>query len=340
MISVIVPIYKTEEFLKKCIDSIINQTYKDLEIILVDDGSPDNCGKICDEYASKDYRVKVIHKENGGRSSARNAGLEAVTGEYFAFVDSDDWLDEDCYENILKIAKERNSDITEFSYRYWRPWKTYNKILARDDTKKIMEYTNAEALERLYFGPQTLSDISISVCNKIYRSSLLSSLRFTEGYNHEDIEYTAKVLYNAKKIVKYDCTFYTYNIHLAGYSTTGMKITPQKIWDGIYMRKRVAEFFAINKLNKISDYTMSAYYSSLISGYYECAIGGKNKDFKRLKKYLKSELLRNKQRMCALGNRKYNLFFVSSSLYVSMVWLKRKSKEIKYKVRVKLTGRN
>ncbi len=340
MISVIMPIYKTEKHLRKSIDSIINQTYKDLEIILVDDGSPDNCGKICDEYANKDARVKVIHKENGGRSSARNAGLEAVTGEYFAFVDSDDWLDEDCYETILKIAEETNADIAEFSFRFFRPWKNQNKILARNDTKQVMEYTNAEALERLYFGPQTLSDISISVCNKLYRTNRLSSLKFSEGYDHEDVEYTAKILHSASKVVKYDCTFYTYNIHLSADSITGMKINAKKVWDGIYMRQRVAEFFEQNKVEKISDYTMRAYYNALISGYCECSINGKDGDFKKLKKYLKGVLRKNKQDICAKGGRKNQLFFFSSSLYVAMVWSKRKAKKIKYKIRVKLTGRN
>ncbi|OUQ56652.1 hypothetical protein B5E58_10530, partial [Tyzzerella sp. An114] len=92
-ISVIVPIYNVEKYLNRCVDSIINQTYKNLEIILVDDGSPDNCGKICDEYAKKDNRIKVVHKENGGVSSARNVGLNIATGDYIGFVDGDDWID-------------------------------------------------------------------------------------------------------------------------------------------------------------------------------------------------------------------------------------------------------
>ena len=101
-VSIIVPVYKVEKYLRKCIDSIINQTLKDIEIILVDDGSPDNCGKICDEYAAKDTRIKVIHKENGGLSSARNAGMEVAEGEYIGFVDSDDWIESDMYMGTSK----------------------------------------------------------------------------------------------------------------------------------------------------------------------------------------------------------------------------------------------
>ena len=115
-ISVIVPVYKVEPYLRKCLDSIVNQTYRNLEIILVDDGSPDNCGAICDEYAAGDGRIRVIHQENGGVSSARNAGLSAVTGEWVGWVDSDDWIEPDMYEYLLKNALEQNADIAVCSH--------------------------------------------------------------------------------------------------------------------------------------------------------------------------------------------------------------------------------
>ena len=101
LISVIVPIYNVEKYLDRCVDSIINQTYKNLEIILVDDGSPDNCPQMCDDYAKKDSRIKVVHKENGGLSDARNVGMEVATGEYVSFIDSDDYISLDCYETVL-----------------------------------------------------------------------------------------------------------------------------------------------------------------------------------------------------------------------------------------------
>ena len=115
-VSIIVPVYKVEKYLRKCIDSIINQTLKDIEIILVDDGSPDNCGKICDEYAAKDTRIKVIHKENGGLSSARNAGMEVAEGEYIGFVDSDDWIESDMYMTLWQKAKDINADLVNSDY--------------------------------------------------------------------------------------------------------------------------------------------------------------------------------------------------------------------------------
>ena len=129
MISIIIPVYKTEPYLRKCVDSVLAQTYTNLEVILVDDGSPDDCGKICDEYAAKDSRVKVIHKENGGLSSARNCGLDVATGKYIGFVDSDDWIDPDMYETLLGLLLRYDADIAEGSYRFFRPWKSENKVL-------------------------------------------------------------------------------------------------------------------------------------------------------------------------------------------------------------------
>ena len=111
LISIIIPIYKVEQYLDKCIQSIINQTYKNLQIILVNDGSPDNCGKICDEYALKDNRIEVIHKINGGLSDARNVGIGRAKGKYIGFVDSDDYIEKDMYENMYNLLEERNADV-------------------------------------------------------------------------------------------------------------------------------------------------------------------------------------------------------------------------------------
>ena len=113
LVSIIVPIYKVEPYLRRCLDSIVNQTYTNLEIILVDDGSPDGCPQICDEYAAKDNRRVVIHKENGGLSDARNAGLDSCKGEYVSFVDSDDWVDEKYIEILLNLATKENADVAK-----------------------------------------------------------------------------------------------------------------------------------------------------------------------------------------------------------------------------------
>ena len=116
LVSVIVPVYKVGKYLDKCVESIVGQTYKNLEIILVDDGSPDNCPAMCDKRAERDSRIKVIHKQNGGVSSARNVGIDAAQGEFIGFVDSDDWLEPDMYDCIVKNALEYNADISRCGY--------------------------------------------------------------------------------------------------------------------------------------------------------------------------------------------------------------------------------
>ena len=111
LISIIVPVYRTEKYLDRCVESIVNQTYKNLEIILVDDGSPDDCPKMCDEWAKKDKRIKVIHKENGGVSSARNIGIKSAKGKYIGFVDSDDYIEKEMYESLIDVLnKNKNLD--------------------------------------------------------------------------------------------------------------------------------------------------------------------------------------------------------------------------------------
>ena len=118
LVSVIVPIYNVEKYLRKCVDSILNQTYKNLEIILVDDGSPDNCGNICDEYALSDSRIRIIHKKNGGLSDARNAGLDIARGNYILFVDSDDYIDETMVEKLYEALEKEKAEMSLCSFVY------------------------------------------------------------------------------------------------------------------------------------------------------------------------------------------------------------------------------
>ena len=118
LVSIVVPIYKVEQYLERCVQSICNQTYPKLEIILVDDGSPDQCGELCEMYAKKDERIRVVHKENGGLSDARNEGVKYATGKYILFVDSDDYIAEDLVEKTVEVAETQNCDIVLFDYYY------------------------------------------------------------------------------------------------------------------------------------------------------------------------------------------------------------------------------
>ena len=267
LLSVIVPVYKVEPYLNRCIDSIVSQTYRNLEIILVDDGSPDNCGRICDEYAAKDPRIQVIHQENGGLSAARNSGLDAASGEWYAFVDSDDWIDCDMYKNLISLAETMDADIVESGYRFFRPWKTENKVLSGDDDESIKEYTNIEALQELYFGPQMFGGLAIMVWTKIIRSSLLKDLRFYQGYIHEDTAYTPMALFMAKRIVKFNKTFYTYNIHLGSNSTSGMGVSTLKIKSSLFMSEQTRRFFEKNYVEGVTEYLLRRSIETMVNAY-------------------------------------------------------------------------
>ena len=146
LISVIVPIYNVEKYLDRCVDSIINQTYKNLEIILVDDGSPDNCPQMCDDYAKKDSRIKVVHKENGGLSDARNVGMEVATGEYVSFIDSDDYISLDFYETLLETIVDNDSDIVECGVVKFYEDNSFDKY---SDDLKVTNYDTVDGLEGL-----------------------------------------------------------------------------------------------------------------------------------------------------------------------------------------------
>lgn len=173
-VSVVVPVYNVEKYLDRCMQTILNQTLKDIEIILVDDESPDNCPAMCDAYANSDQRVKVVHKKNGGLGFARNSGLEVATGEYVAFCDSDDWVELDTYEVLYSLAKERNLDAvyTEFNVKYHPGF----HVILHDE--RI--YQNREEIERLRLDivgaePEYDSDVKfqVSACKAIYKLDLL-----------------------------------------------------------------------------------------------------------------------------------------------------------------------
>lgn len=191
LISVIVPIYKVEKYLEQCIDSILKQTYKNLEIILVDDGSPDNCGKICDNYAEKDNRIKVIHKKNGGLSSARNAGLDIATGEYISFIDSDDYVAENFIETLYKLCIENNCDISECDFL-----KFENEVCTNKMDTNIEIHSNYEMQSRL--DEYEFSVRGVVVWNKLYKKYLYQNMRFPDGKINEDEFTTYKVLYNCQ----------------------------------------------------------------------------------------------------------------------------------------------
>jgi glycosyltransferase involved in cell wall biosynthesis len=195
LISVIVPVYKVEPYLRKCVDSVLSQTYQNLEVILVDDGSPDGCPAICDEYAKKDARVRVIHKENGGLSDARNFGLDAMRGELVAFVDSDDWVREGYIENMYQAMQKYGADAAvggiEYFYESAGVYKQPYKMPAPEGVWKM-----AEAMERLMVQKEFLP----SACAKLYKKSLFQNIRYPKGKKMEDLATAYQLFYECKKI--------------------------------------------------------------------------------------------------------------------------------------------
>lgn len=189
LVSVIVPIYKVENYLRECVDSIISQSYKNLEIILVDDGSPDKCPEICDEYALKDNRIQVIHKPNGGLSDARNAGIEIAKGEYLSFVDSDDVIHSQMIEVLMKpLIEDKGLKMSACQF------------LDFDDGKEFDKNQELKQVEIIDFREYFTKRLWTTAWGKVYEKSLFKNIKYPVGRLHEDEFTTYKVCYEAKKI--------------------------------------------------------------------------------------------------------------------------------------------
>ena len=192
LISVIVPVYNIEPYLERCIDSIIKQTYRKLEIILVDDGSTDQSGTICDAYEQKDDRVFVIHKKNGGLSSARNSGLKKATGGYIGFVDGDDFISEDMYETLIHFMKE-NIDITCCGRTYILPKQKRREYCL----STAIKFSRLEAMEEMILSRR----LSPSACTKLFRKDLFEQIQFPEGRICEDIITVYQLIKKSRNVV-------------------------------------------------------------------------------------------------------------------------------------------
>lgn len=204
LLSVIIPVYNVEEYLARCVDSILAQTYSDLEVILVNDGSKDGSGRICDGYADKDPRVKVIHKENGGLSSARNAGMDAAAGEYITFVDSDDWIEADAYEHLLSLMDRYRVKLVcggNYDVDGGTGERTLGVCPAKEEVVTAEEFTG-----RMFMWQGCDS----SACDKVYHRSLLETFRYPEGRVCEDVAVTYKIVLSTDRAAFSDRPFYNY----------------------------------------------------------------------------------------------------------------------------------
>ena len=272
LISIIIPVYKVEKYLEKCIQSLINQTYENLQIILVDDGSPDNCGKICDEYAKKDHRIEVIHKSNGGLSDARNKGLEIAKGEYIGFVDSDDYIEADMYEVLYNLLKQYNADVSICNFYTV----SQGKIAIKNAENGIKEYNRIEILKEVLLD----NNIQSYAWNKLYKKELFDEIKYPVGKKYEDIGTTFYLLEKCNKVVVTGKSEYYY---INRQDSIVNNVTESTITDYIelimqrydYIEKNIKELSSYNKdylkrilktaekdiksLNEVGDYTKKKY---------------------------------------------------------------------------------
>lgn len=259
-ISVIIPVYNCEQYLPACLDSVLNQTYQDLEMILVDDGSKDASGRICDEYEEKDKRIRVIHQENHGVSHARNVGMTLVTGEAVSFIDSDDTLEPEMYALLAGLMQEHEADIAHCGYKHI----VGEEIRLVHDTKRVIPQNAQEALDcfvsgRLFGG---------GLWNKLFRAQLIEGTAFREDLKiNEDVLFNFDAFRKAKKTVFADHALYNYIAH---FGTSAVFRTPdeKKISDSCEVARYMYEKLKGTELNDIA----AERYIRALSGYYKfCA---------------------------------------------------------------------
>ena len=208
-LSIVIPVYRVEKTLQRCVESVLEQSFRDFQLILVDDGSPDSCPQLCDEWAQKDSRIEVIHKPNGGLSSARNAGISKATGEFITFVDSDDYVSPDTYEKVLPLAED--CDIVEFPYCKFNDAQTVLECLSLEDR----EYTDMDE-----YWLQGEAYRHTYAWNKIYRRTLFDEVLFPEGRVFEDVATLPSLLKKARKVRTTPQGLYHYYQNAEGITAT------------------------------------------------------------------------------------------------------------------------
>jgi len=275
LISVVVPVYNVEQYLEKCVNSIINQTYKNLEIILVDDGATDSSGNMCDQLAKSDSRITVYHKENGGLSDARNYGVERATGDYIGFVDSDDYIDSEMYEELYEAIKKENVDVVECNLKIIYP----DRVELFTEQKYYNVYTKQEYLEEYL----KIEKIFGSACVRLIKSDIAKKLKFPVGKLYEDTYYAYDLIEKVDRYVIMNSPYYNYLMREN--SITNTKFNP-RIFDLIEIvekfhkmtyknysslteaadcRKMYAYFSVLNSILLEDEFKNNSYYHNIIS---------------------------------------------------------------------------
>lgn len=256
LISVIVPVYNVEKYIEECINSILCQTYQNFELILVDDGSKDRSGEICDEYANKDERIIVIHKENEGLSKTRNKGIEIAKGEYISFIDSDDYVEKDFLEVLYKLIKENNALVAQCGY--------VTTGENRQEDNSIQIYTGKQMIVDIYtilWIPNTV------VWNKLYKTELVKNNKFKESKIHEDEFFSWKIFYKVDKVPVTKRQLYNYR--KVEQSITNKKYSIERLSYIEALEERL-ECFKKDGDSQLYDVTLGGYVIALMDNYIQC----------------------------------------------------------------------
>lgn len=264
-ISIIVPVYKAEKYIEACVDSILAQTYQDFELILVDDGSPDRSGQICEELAAADSRIRVLHKENGGAATARNAGLDVAAGQYIAFVDGDDCIHPQYLEFLLALLNREQADVAMCHYDFFTE--------DGDWFHENLHLETAVAQRTVLEGPVLLSEFTkhcrkvslISLCMKLYKRQIFDGLRIPEGYIEEDSLVLPYVLERAKRIAKSDLKMYHWRETPGSVTRSGLTA---KSFAYIEVSRSQAEFFSQRGQRDVADHFKKEFLQRTLKYYF------------------------------------------------------------------------
>lgn len=317
-ISIIVPVYNVKGYLGRCVESIMGQSYKNLEIILIDDGSTDGSEKICDFYRKKDERIIVVHKKNGGLSDARNVGIEHATGKYLFFIDSDDWIDKRTIELLLGVAIKNHSDLVECGFK--EIYGDYINIGYSCDAS-MKSVSHIEALEDVLQWKK----IKSVAWNKLYAREVIGDIRYPVGKLHEDEFTTYKFLYNAKKIVFLNLALYNYDRTKEDGLTT--KFRPSNMDACEAMRQKMHFVMEHRELEHLVDMACNIYCFTLFDNLMksvDCHVDDSREVKEAIKKALEEKRMLAKRKIEPLYKQCLSMLRVDNVKSCVLLWKKKK----------------
>lgn len=293
-ISVIVPVYNVEPYLKTCVDSILGQSYGNLEVFLVDNGSTDSGGVLCDTYAQEDSRVTALHTPNNGISDARNLGLERATGEWLAFVDSDDWLHRDYFRLLMHSAEQTEADIALCDYREVHDGDTVDDApVAEPDNWTV--FSQQQAMHNLY---NELYLNTVIAWGKVYARHVFEGVRFPSGRNHEDEAVAHQVLARSERVVFLHSQLYYYRQRAGSVTKSGFRL--QNKFDAIAAYEARAEYFASQNMTELRDktyWTLFRIYQSIFDNFAQIPSADDRRNVLSMMRELRTTLRTTQQTM-------------------------------------------